>query len=466
MRQPLQPQDQLTLFTTCKPFEGEAALLQTNAIRSWVRLGISVIIVGRESGAAEIAKELNITHIADVNTNARGVPLVNALFDTARAKATTPYVGYINADIILLEDFLKAFQSVINICKPDTRLLLTARRQNIPVTRTLIDKNGSINPKLHQLHKIYGTWDKEDAIDLFLISKKTLMSIPPFSIGRMQWDNWLLWKAYDEGAVVVDASLDMTLLHPIHGYTSHQYNWQEITQGPEAKANRELAQGKGADLNEVCTHILDDGSLLPIDAASSKKLKERCCPTPLKEYLAGLFYLYEGFETRETEATFDALKVLLWRKGAFFPVTGNASPSIDKPLLKSLLHMAYKKAQNGQYKKSCHLLQDELNLTLRMQIDCALKQGRHFFIWGAGTMGLRAYSHLKRHKLPIMGFIDSDTRKVGKTMVDGLQIYGLEKLTPVASQPVPFILIASMYIQEISNILTNTGLLEGDDFTA
>ena len=36
----------LTFFTTCKPFEGQTAVLQRNAIQSWLRLGRGCDVAG------------------------------------------------------------------------------------------------------------------------------------------------------------------------------------------------------------------------------------------------------------------------------------------------------------------------------------------------------------------------------------------------------------------------------------
>ena len=47
----------LTLFSTPKPFRGHIAVIQTNAIRSWLELepACEVILFGDEEGTAEVA---------------------------------------------------------------------------------------------------------------------------------------------------------------------------------------------------------------------------------------------------------------------------------------------------------------------------------------------------------------------------------------------------------------------------
>ena len=99
----------LTIFSAPKPFTNpHIATIQRNAIRSWVELGseVEVFLVGEEAGLAEAAAELGVRYLPNVRRNAEGTPLVSSIFDLARQNSNSPLLAYVNADIILLPDFL------------------------------------------------------------------------------------------------------------------------------------------------------------------------------------------------------------------------------------------------------------------------------------------------------------------------------------------------------------------------
>ena len=54
----------LTIFTTPKPFRGHEAVIQANALGSWVRLhpAVEVILIGEEHGAREFAAGCALAH--------------------------------------------------------------------------------------------------------------------------------------------------------------------------------------------------------------------------------------------------------------------------------------------------------------------------------------------------------------------------------------------------------------------
>ena len=86
----------LTIFTAPKPFTNpHIALIQRNAIRSWLSLGpqVEVILLGEEDGLAEAAAELGVKHLPEVARNASGTPLVSSMFDLARQHSTSPLAG-------------------------------------------------------------------------------------------------------------------------------------------------------------------------------------------------------------------------------------------------------------------------------------------------------------------------------------------------------------------------------------
>ena len=64
-------------------------------------------------------------------------------------------------------------------------------------------------------------------IDYFAFSRGLYESIPPFVIGRIHWDHWLIWKARSSGAAVIDASPSVLAVHQNHDYSYHPKGKQE-----------------------------------------------------------------------------------------------------------------------------------------------------------------------------------------------------------------------------------------------
>ena len=126
----------LTLFTVPKAFRNHIGVIQSNAIQSWVRLSPScdVILFGDEEGIAEAASRCKVQHVPEVFRNQYGTPLLNDLFEKAYTKATHNIMCYVNADIILTSDLIRAVERIRQGEKP---FLLVGRRWDIDFEKAL-----------------------------------------------------------------------------------------------------------------------------------------------------------------------------------------------------------------------------------------------------------------------------------------------------------------------------------------
>ncbi|MDP3449830.1 MAG: hypothetical protein Q8R87_04570, partial [Anaerolineaceae bacterium] len=107
---------QLTLFTAPKTFTNpHIAMIQRNAIRSWLQLGseVEVLLLGDEEGMAQEAEKLGVRQIKEIKRNASGTPLISSLFDAARQQNNSPLLAYVNADILLFPDFLSTAEATL-----------------------------------------------------------------------------------------------------------------------------------------------------------------------------------------------------------------------------------------------------------------------------------------------------------------------------------------------------------------
>src|SRR5512139_884540 len=100
----------ITFFSAPKPFTNpHIATIQRNAIKSWSLLpDVEVILLGEETGLAEAARELGVKHLSNVSRNPSGTPLISSMFELARENSTGDLLCIINADMILMSDFVEA----------------------------------------------------------------------------------------------------------------------------------------------------------------------------------------------------------------------------------------------------------------------------------------------------------------------------------------------------------------------
>src|SRR6476619_867777 len=117
----------ITLFSAPKPFTNpHIATIQRNAIQSWTLLpDVEVILLGEETGLAEAARELGVKHLPNVACNKSGTPLISSMFQLARENSNSDLLCVINADIILMQDFIQAAKQAIK--SKDKFVLLSQR---------------------------------------------------------------------------------------------------------------------------------------------------------------------------------------------------------------------------------------------------------------------------------------------------------------------------------------------------
>jgi hypothetical protein len=211
----------LTLFATPKRFQGHVGTIQRNAIASWTRLNPrpEIILFGTEEGTAEIARELGLRHVSTVKTNQWGTPLVSDLFGQAEAIGNGSALCYVNADILLFDDFP---QAIARVLAWSDHFLMVGRRTDLDVTGP-VDFAADWGMQIHRRARSEGKLQIARSVDYFAFSRGLYPEMPALAIGRFWWDNWLLWKARSLGAKVVDASKAVMVIHQNHDYSHTTY---------------------------------------------------------------------------------------------------------------------------------------------------------------------------------------------------------------------------------------------------
>jgi len=250
----------LTLFAIPKPFSGHIAMIQENAIRSWMTLGpgCRVILFGQEEGTAEMAKSLGTDHVQDVARNKYGTPLLNDLFRQAETLSNDPYLCYINADIILMND---AVQSVHSLTHRKKRFLMVGQRWDFDQAEPIVF-NDTWEQRLREQVSQRGKLHNPTGIDYFLYQRGLWGAVPPFAVGRTAFDNWLIYRARALKIPVIDATPSIMAIHQNHDYSHAGNGYKWVWRGPEAKLNQALA-GNGSKLFTIwdSTHILTERGL-------------------------------------------------------------------------------------------------------------------------------------------------------------------------------------------------------------
>lgn len=245
----------LTIFSIPKPFAGHIGVIQTNAIRSWTLLEprCQIILFGDESGIAEAADEAGATHVPDVARNEKGVPLLDWAFERTRELSTQPLTCYVNSDIILMDDLLKAAEIV-----PFDRFLMIGQRMDVTIDEPL-DFSSGWRSRLLDRARETGSLHSPFGIDYFLYASDMGHAMPPFAVGRPGWDGWTVFHARKERIPVIDATRAVTVLHQLHDYSHHQEVVGGDWVGPESQANRRLA----GDIRRTGFSIIDATWILP-----------------------------------------------------------------------------------------------------------------------------------------------------------------------------------------------------------
>jgi hypothetical protein len=251
----------VTIFATPKPFRGHSAIIQHNAINSWAMLRPTpqIILFGNEEGTADVAAELNLTHVPAVERSESGTPLVSSMFSLAQQLSSNPVLCYLNADIMLTSQFIEALR-VVSTAQP--RFMMTGRRTLLDVTEPWDFAQVDWEDKLRARAASKGKLDGFVAMDYFAFPRGVYSDLPPFVVGRARWDNWMIYSARQRGIPVVEATGDVLAVHQNHDYSHLAGGEKECFVGPEGQRNQEL-YGLQTCLGILdSTHLLKNGRLL------------------------------------------------------------------------------------------------------------------------------------------------------------------------------------------------------------
>ncbi len=226
-------------------------MIQRNAIQSWraLRPQPRVILLGDDEGTAEVARKLGLEHIPEVKRSEFGTPLLDSAFALAHARVDEGLMMFINSDIVLGSDFMKAVEAVSL-----SDFLITGRRTDLLQFDAIDFDDPSWETAFRARVARIGLLSGPTALDYFVFPHHMFKNVPPFAVGKGWWDHWFPAEALRRGATVIDATPSVLAVHQRHDYLATQ----------EARRNQAWL---GLPINtistEVADYVLENGTLKP-----------------------------------------------------------------------------------------------------------------------------------------------------------------------------------------------------------
>jgi hypothetical protein len=221
-----------------------------------------IFLFGDETGSAEACREFGARHFPDIPSNEFGTPRLDYAFRETAKHAGTPWLCYVNADILLFADVVDAAQTLGKGC---SKFLAVGRRWNFDAQDVEVGSCKNCPEKLKDQIRALGTLYNGYNIDYFLYPAGCFDEIPPFVVGRPAWDNWMIYDARRRQMPVIDATEAIFAGHQNHDYAHTQEGRSggkaALWKGVEAQRNRTLAGYHLFSIDDT-THRLDGAAQL------------------------------------------------------------------------------------------------------------------------------------------------------------------------------------------------------------
>ncbi|MBN1674474.1 MAG: hypothetical protein JXR37_25725 [Kiritimatiellae bacterium] len=197
--------------------------------------GAEVILFGEGKGFAETAADLGIAHVPAVESSDTGIPFIRSMFAVAERQGRHDIQMYVNCDIVLLEDLAPALQRI-----RFAKFLMVGQRWDMDITGPLAFGDPRWAAELRDRARTEGARHRTSGVDYFAFRRGMWGELPPMVVGRVGYDNWLIWYARKRGIPVVDASDDVLAIHQNHDFSHVEGGRATVESGPDAQRNLSL----------------------------------------------------------------------------------------------------------------------------------------------------------------------------------------------------------------------------------
>ncbi len=231
----------ITIFTNPRPFVGIFDNIQRNAIKSWMRLQpeCEIVLFEDEQGTtSKVAEEFGLKCIMDCRHNEFGTPLLDDVFAKVQKAARGEIIAQVNADIILMNDFVEAVNRAKEILN-GKKFFMIGRRWDLDVNGAIDFDKADWKKKLLEDVKKQGKLHGLAGLDYWVFPRVFQFNPPAFIIGRPGMDSWLIFQARRLKVPVIDATEMVTIIHQNHNYPRKKSD----SFGIEVQRNLDLAGG-------------------------------------------------------------------------------------------------------------------------------------------------------------------------------------------------------------------------------
>jgi len=244
----------ITVLFSPKPFKGNDATNQRNAIASWCREipGAELICYGESEGVTDACRDFVATLVREIPLTQTGAPRFDWIVQHAAQHGKYDLQMFINADIFLMPGFCEAIAKI-----PFPQFLAISDRLNVP--EGLLSESAPTNAK-GTLLKLIDSGDAEmnggAGSDFFIFKRGMWNNLPPVAAGRAGYDNVLMWTCLKQHHPLVDVTRAILPLHPKHNYGHIAGGRQTVYGGPDVELNNRSMNGSTSPFLCDATHLL------------------------------------------------------------------------------------------------------------------------------------------------------------------------------------------------------------------
>lgn len=415
----------------------------------------SVLLLGNEEGVENFAKQMGCNYSSDIKINDEGIPYLDSAFNLAYELTTSPFLCYVNSDIIMPYEWLQCFATLSRSTVLQNReWLATSRRYD--VDPGWVEQVCSAPLHIEELRSV-GFLNSDLAIDIFLYTRHLFRFVPSFLVGRPWWDNWLLWKSRDSGADVIDCSLFCAVGHITHGWSFFSSGRQAAWASTSTRHNARLSEGKGLSLQKAASYHLTETAC--VERGPQISLNDICDLKALAAYKIK-FVLRNNVSSLNAlvDGIIDALRTM----NIYLPIYRWQDFDLQQD---TLIYLPSGTRLNLRPKDDLSdgvllVVYEEFFVRALFSRFFSQMHGRQVVLWGYGTMGKSTEKRLRRYGMNINAAVDQSS-----VLLEGdvrLPIYLPDQIEHW--HPKPFVLITSSFFWEIEGNLVSMQFKEEADY--
>lgn len=213
----------LSFITAFKQFDNFYGAVQRSALFSYGLNSIPVYVPNNEPDVIESCKGYPFLTVLDGVRTGRNLgfknssPILKDMIKVALGEIKTNYVGLINSDIIIQEDFSEIVMDVLNTYGENAFIAVTRRDTD------LFFEIDSVEKMREFFLQQTTPYDEACSSDLFLTSKRNfyclIANMPDMILGRYAWDNWLHYSAVENGFNCLNGTRAIKTVHCVHTHS-------------------------------------------------------------------------------------------------------------------------------------------------------------------------------------------------------------------------------------------------------